>query len=159
MYNYGSEAWKEEHTAFRGEEVVVSRENRREAQMAQRIEQLKKKALKTLGIIAAILAVMMVREAQISKLCGEISKQETQIKKLDAMIAERELYLTGQLDLDTVEEIAQTRLGMHKPVQDECVYITINAEDGGEILMEENSSDSGFSAFIDKAKILLEYLY
>lgn len=158
MYNYGSAARELEYTrSF--EKVEATKKAKREAQIAQRIEQLKKKALKTLVVITAILTVIMIREAQIDQLCGAITKNEDAIAELDAMIAEKEMYLSGQLDLNMIEEIAVTRLGMQKPDPAQCVYITIETEDGGEILTEEPESNGGFSAFINKAKILLEYLY
>lgn len=158
MYNYGSEAIELEREYFESDEVTVSENKKVFAKDAARTEYMKKKALKSLAAIAAALAVLMMREARIDKLCGEISKEEKAIGKLDAMIAEKEIYLSGQLDLNMIEEIAVTRLGMQKPDASQRVEIAIKTEEGGEILTEETESGTGFSAFINKAKILLEYL-
>lgn len=157
MYNYGSEARELENKEDFKPETVKTDEKQKNRQAE--IEKMKKKALKCLGVVAAVLAVVMVREAKIDKLCGEIEKEEKAIKQLDAMITEKEIYLSGQFDLNMVEEIAVSRLGMQKADPSQRVEIAIKTVDGGEILTEETESGTGFSAFINKAKILLEYLY
>lgn len=160
MYNYGSVATNlDTKESFKGDTVKVSKEAKRSAQRAAKIEEMKKKALRSLAVIAAVLTVVMVREAQIDKLCGEIAREEEAIGKLDAMITEKEMYLSGQFDLNMIEEIAVTRLGMQKADPSQRVEIAIKTEEGGEILTEETETSTGFSAFINKAKILLEYLY
>lgn len=159
MYNYGSEAVElANNEDF--EINTVKTESRAKVRMsAQKSEAMKKNALKALGVTAAVLAVVMAREAQIDKLCGEISKEEKAIGQLDAMIAEKEIYLSGQFDLNMIEEIAVSRLGMQKPDPTQRVEIAIKTEEGGEILTEQTETGTGFSAFINKAKNLLEYLY
>lgn len=160
MYNYGSEAEKLEYTkGFKGSDVSADDASKRQAQMEIKIEKLKIKALKSLAVIAALLAVVMIREAQIDKLCGEITKKENSIENLNAIIIEKQMQLSGQMDINMIEEAAQLRLGMIKPVNEQYVSISVNKRDGGEVLTEESTQSGGFATIINKAKILLEYLY
>ncbi|MGM9552144.1 MAG: hypothetical protein ACI3XA_07815 [Clostridia bacterium] len=158
MYNYGSEARNIEETkAFEGSSVKVSREQKRKALMNKRVEEMKRSALKSLVVIALLLTVVMAREAKIDQLCGQISAKEATLKNVSAVITEKEMQLTGKMDLNMIEEIAVTRLGMKKP--DRILEIDVAREDGGEILTEDATVNSGFTAFINKTKTLLEYLY
>lgn len=160
MYNYGSEARNLEYAeGFTGRDVSADNESKRQAQMEMKLEKLKRKALKSLAVIAALLAVVMVREAQIDKLCGEITKKENSIHNLNALIVEKEAQLSGKMDINMIEEAAQERLGMIKPVNEQYVSIKLDKHDGGEVLTRESTQSSSFAATINKAKNLLEYLY
>ncbi len=161
MYNYGSEAREIEYSLENTEkrEVKLSKRQKTEAYIEARIEALKKKSIATLVIIAAILAVVMIREARIDQLCGQISNVEQDIYKLNAMITEREMHLSYQLDMNNIDEIAVSRLGMKKPDASQYIYIDVEKNNGGEILVDNRAGSNGFSAFVNKAKILLEYLY
>ena len=161
MYNYGSEAREIEYSAevTNDNAVKLSKKQRMEAYVNARLDKLKKKAIATLVIVAAILAVVMIREARIDQLCGQISNIEDDIYDLNAMITEREMHLSYQLDMNNIDEIAVSRLGMKKPDASQYIYIDVQKNVGGEILMKDNAAGYGFSAFMNKAKILLEYLY
>lgn len=161
MYNYGSEAREIEYSYSNvtKKENELSKKQKVEAYVEARIEAFKKKAITTLVIVAAILAVVMVREARIDQLCGQISNIEDDIYSLNAMITEREMHLSYQLDMNNIDSIAVSRLGMKKPDASQYIYIDVQKNNGGEILMNENMEANGFSNFMNKAKILLEYLY
>ncbi len=161
MYNYGSEAFELEYTEpFDNSEVIrKAKETKREVQIARQVEELKKKALKALMVVAVILTVIMAREAQIDKLCGQITREKDEIANLNAVITEKEMYISGKMNINTIENIAINELGMVKPDKENTVTIDIVKEDGGEVLTEEPTGQGGFAAFINKAKILLEYLY
>ncbi len=160
MYNYGSEAREIEYShSFEAEAVKVSKQQKRDAVFNARVEVLKRKALKTLVIVAAILAVIMTREAYIDQLCGQITNVEDEIYDLNAMITEKEMRLSYQLDMNNIDEIAVSRLGMKKPDASQYIYINVEKNNGGEILVNNTAGSNGFSTFINKAKILLEYLY
>ena len=161
MYNYGSEAREIEYgtSAAIKEEVKPSKKQRMDAYIEARIEAFKKKAITTLVIVAAILAVVMIREARIDQLCGQISNIEDDIYTLNAMITERQMHLSYQMDMNNIDSIAVSRLGMKKPDASQYIYIDVQKNVGGEILMKDNAGRTGFSAFMNKAKILLEYLY
>lgn len=158
MYNYGSEARELEY-GFEATEVTAAKEDKKRAQREMQIEQLKRKALKTLAIVAALLAIVMAREAQIDKLCGEISKKEESIENLNAVITQKEMQLSGKMDMNIIEQAAVERLGMEKPSSKQYVPLTVEKHDSGQVLTEESSQSSGFAAVVSKAKILLEYLY
>ncbi len=161
MYNYGSEARNLEYGFENVPEsgAKISKKAKTEAYIEARIEAFKKKSIATLVVIAAILAVVMIREARIDQLCGQISNVEDDIYKLNAMITEREMHLSYQLDMNNIDEIAVTRLGMKKPDTSQYIYIDVQKNNGGEILVDNRAGSNGFSAFMNKAKILLEYLY
>ena len=161
MYNYGSAAREIEYSTPLDpkKEVKASKKQRTEAYIEAKLEAFKKKAIKTLVIVAAILAVVMIREAKIDQLCGQVSNLEGDIYKLNAMITEREMHLSYQLDMNNIDEIAISRLGMKKPDSSQYIYINVEKNNGGEILMNDRAVNNGFSAFMNKAKILLEYLY
>ena len=160
MYNYGSEAKAIEYTeGFAGREVKVTKAKKKQAHIDVRVEMFKRKALRTLAVVAALLAVVMAREAQIDKLCGQISKKEASLENLNAVIVEKEMQLSGQMDITMIEDAAVQRLGMTKPNSNQYVSIAIDKHDGGEVLTENSTQNNGFTAFINKAKILLEYLY
>lgn len=161
MYNYGSEAREFEYVpaAEAKKEVKVSKKQREKAYVEAKIEKMKRSAIKSLVIVAAILAVVMIREAKIDQLCGQISRIEDDIYSLNAMITEREMHLSYQLDMNNIDEIAVSRLGMKKPDSSQYIYIDVHKNNGGEILVNDRAGSNGFSAFVNKAKILLEYLY
>ena len=158
MYNYGSEAIELEYSTYPTEKKVVGKVKKTAGKRAY-IASLQRKALLSLGVIAALLCVLMAREAYIDKLCGEITKKEESIHNLNAIITEKEMYISGQMDINMIEEMAISRLGMKKPDSSQIIYIDVEKKDGGEILTEDATGNGGFSAFINKAKILLEYLY
>ena len=157
MYNYGSEAraMKYSNSADGLVEVKGNRLAVRGAQM----DAFKKTALKTLAILTAILAVMLIREAQIDQLCGQKDNINKEIGSLEALIMEKEMHLSYQLDMNNVDQVAVSVLGMKKPDASQYVYINVEKDNGGEILVTENATGNSFSAFINNAKILLEYLY
>ena len=94
MYNYGSEAKSLEETQlFNGSKVKVNKEARKRAIMEEKIEAMKKSALKSLVVIAVLLAVIMVREAKIDQLCGQISDREGTLKNISAVVTEKEMQL------------------------------------------------------------------
>ena len=161
MYNYGSEAREIEYSSFEMPQSVkkLIKKHKSDAYIEARIEAFKKKSIATLVVIAAILAIVMIREARIDQLCGQISNVEDDIYKLNAMITEREMHLSYQLDMNNIDEIAVTRLGMKKPDASQYIYIDVVKNNGGEILVDNRAGSNGFSAFVNKAKILLEYLY
>ena len=158
MYNYGSEARKLEY-GFEATEVTAKKEDKVRAQREVQIEQFKRNALKTLAIVAALLAIVMAREAQIDKLCGEISRKEDSIENLNAVITQKEMQLSGKMDMTIIEQAAVERLGMEKPNSRQYVPLTVAKHDSGEVLTGESSQNGGFAAIVSKAKILLEYLY
>ncbi len=160
MYNYGSEAVRLEYTrGFEGKEVAVDKETKAMAEREVKVEKIKRTALKSLAVIAVLLAVTMIREAQIDKLCGEITKKENSIHNINAVIIEKEIQLSGQTDINIIEKAAEERLGMRKPVSDQYMAISLNKHDGGEVLTQDSTNKSGVASFFNKAKILLEYLY
>ena len=155
MYNYGSEARAEEYLQL--DENAQKNETAKQVQKKKRERHLKANAIKTLVVVAAILGVILFREAQIDRLCGQISKLKSQEENLAAVVTEKELYLMGTLDLNAVEEAALTRLGMKKP--DQYVEVHFVEREGGEILKKGENAAGPFAAFISKAKVFLEYLY
>lgn len=163
MYNYGSEARRIEYTeALEIEKKREERENkeRRARVMAERRRKAAHtKAIRSLIIVAAILGVIMVENARIDQLCGEVSAKSKELDNLQAVVTEKEMYLSGALDLNMVEDIATSRLGMKKPDQAQYVYVQLNSSDTGEVLSKPDGENKGFTAFINKVKILLEYLY
>lgn len=160
MYNYGSEAREIEYTeGFEGSVITADKKAKAEAARQVRIEKLKRQALKSLAVIAMLLAVAMAREAQIDKLCGEIARKEDSIHNINAIITQKEMQLSGHTDMNIIEKAAEERLGMQKPVSDQYMVIALNKHDGGEVLTEDTTNAGGMAAFFNKAKILLEYLY
>lgn len=156
MYSYGSAAEEIEYTVPM---VEVSTANRKSASGQVSREQMKRMLLKTLAILVAIVTVLLIRQAQIEALCNDITVKKEELRNLTAVVTEKEMYIIGQTDLNLVENIAVTRLGMKKPDASQYVYIDIRKPDGGQVLAENNTVSGGFAAFINKAKILLEYLY
>ncbi len=163
MYNYGSEArrleYAEELEIEERREEKENRERRARIMAEKRRRAAHTRAIRTLIIIAAILCVIMVENARIDKLCGEVSAKSKELDNLQAVVTEKEMYLSGALDLNMVESIATSRLGMKKPDQAQYVYVQLNSSDAGEVLSKPEGENKGFTAFINKVKILLEYLY
>lgn len=162
MYNYGTEARElETETA---NSLKVRRANKVQSSQIyderyrRAVEVLKKKAIRTLVIITAILTVIMIRQGQITALCGQSTKITNEINNLNALIMEKEMERSYQLDMNNIEMIAVSRLGMIKPSTAQYVYIDVQKNTGGEILVSDDAQ-GGFAAFVNKAKILLEYFY
>jgi cell division protein FtsL len=163
MYSYGSEAYELEYTSFREEEsakeALAIEERRKKAAEERKGRLFRIRAVRSLGILTMIIAIYMVRQAQIIQLCGEKSTLEKEVDNLQAVVTEKEMSLWGTLDQNTIEEVATTKLGMKKPDATQYVYIQLDGADRGEVLASATNSGKGFSAFINKVKILLEYLY
>ncbi len=163
MYNFGTEARELEYSASlevqRKREAAENARRKKRAEEARQMRILKAKAVRTLFIVSAVLAIILIREAQIDRLCGQISTKEKELENLDAIVTEKEMYLSGALDLKMVEETAMSRLGMKKPDQSQYVYIDMDKADKGEVLKETDGKKNAFESFFEKVKRVLEYLY
>lgn len=162
MYNYGTEARELETETANSLKVrqanKVQSSQIYDERYRRAVEVLKKKAIRTLVIITAILTVIMIRQGQITALCGQSTKITNEINNLNALIMEKEMERSYQLDMNNIEMIAVSRLGMIKPSTAQYVYIDVQKNTGGEILVSDDAQ-GGFAAFVNKAKILLEYFY
>lgn len=159
MYNYGSSARKFEYDNYDSAEKEIVNTKGNPSKRSVQIDKMQKTALKYLAVAAVLLGVLMARDAQIDQLCGKITRVEDNIYEMSAIITEKEMQLSGQMDVNLIEKEAVERLHMVKPTEDMYVNIKVNKIDGGELLTEQSTQSEGFAAFINKAKILLEYLY
>lgn len=160
MYSYGSEARELEYDASleaqRRREEARNAKRQKALAESKRRRAIRKNAIKALLVMTAILAVIMIREAQIDMLCGKISAMEKTKENLDAIVTEKEINLSGSMDLKVIEDIATSKLGMKKPDQSQYVYIKMDKSDSGQILDETKVKKDGIFEKIGK---LLEYLY
>lgn len=163
MYNYGSEAYELEYTSNSEKEKKraesAAQERKRRAALLKKRRVRRTAMLRSLAVITVLAGVIMFRTAQIDKLCGETANLAATVEDLQAEVTEKEMAISSALDQNALEEIASSKLGMKKPDQSQYVYIQSQGADKGEVLSGTGKGVSGFAAFRDKLKRLLEYLY
>ena len=114
-----------------------------------------------MGFVAAAALLMLVifsyvRLYEISSANDELRADLTRIQ---AENVEMSNHYTGIIDLNAVELIATSQLGMQRPVQDQIVYVDLGNTDKAVIVdsQGENVVSSAANAVVDTFRYILEY--
>ncbi len=114
-----------------------------------------------LGFMAAAALLVLVifsyvRLYEITSANDDLRAELATIQQENAEMANR---YTGIIDLNAVELIATSQLGMQRPVQDQIVYVDLGNSDKAVIIESQGESivSSAANAVVDTFRYILEY--
>ena len=112
---------------------------RRKANQAKQQEIRKNRTLIVCYVMMLLLAAVFMICKNISEYEGEIEIKKLEKEKAEIMsyISQKTFELEENVDLNTVEEIASSRLGMQRPTKNQTVYVNIKREDVCELTSKE----------------------
>ncbi len=160
MYTKGSNALKREYYTYdtpRTENEI--KENKEKSTAIRKHKStllLKKRIVAAVGLVAMMAFVILTRYAAIAKEFSELSKTRSELALINAQVVETRVKAEGNIDPKKIELEAQ-RLNLHQPAKSQIKYISLGNTDNGEVLKAEKTN--GFSAFINRISVILEYLY
>jgi len=118
----------DENERIRQEKRLVSR---KEKQMMQR-----RANFRIVCVIAALFFAayfMISKNVQVNDTAAEIKSLEKELATLESNTSQKMFELEQSVDLNTVEEIAGTKLNMQRPEKHQVVYINIKTDDVTEV--------------------------
>lgn len=101
---------------------------------------MKAKILLTIFIVFGMFATIMYRYAQISQLnyeSNQLSKEHVKLQNENVRVG---LEIQKAMDLNSIRDIAEKKLNMHKPDKSQIVYINVPKKD---ITIPAEKQDSG----------------
>ncbi len=157
MYeNDGSNALKQEY-----EYQVPEKEPKRISAPVRRKRGLtgrQKAAIFMCTIAVSLLALcVLTMMASLNADYRILSQKKSELKKLEAQVEQLSSKTEGAAVAAATEEQA-AEMGLYRAGKDQTVYITLDNDDGGRILAEDNSN-SGIKAFFNKVAVIAEYFY
>lgn len=115
----------------------------RSKKVARNNAKIKAKIVVYIFLIFGMCAIIMFRYAQISQIgydSDKIKKDYIAIQQENARI---ELEIEKAMDLDSIREIAESSLRMHKPDKNQIVYVTVPRQDKTILATKEQSKVLG----------------
>ena len=156
-YNYGSSAYNlEAMEKMHNEQSIKAKKQK---QLAHKQKQRKVLSIITLAFILAF--VILYRNAIIIQKSDTTDKLQSQLTHLQSQNAQTEMKLKEKINLQYVEEMATTKLGMKRPDKYQTVYVNVIQNDYAEISEEyktKNSYEGALSTVNRGSFNLLEYL-
>ena len=156
MYTDGTGALKKEYYSQRRSSAKVQKVKKLPVNNKKNIRLLKKRIVLTIAVAFAMALTVLIRYAVIARDYGELTKSREQLDLINAKVVETQMKAEGNLDPKKVDQEAQ-RLGLQQPTESQKKYISLGNTDNGEVLKTEETGT--FSAFINRASVILEYLY
>ncbi|MCX7921313.1 MAG: cell division protein FtsL [Clostridia bacterium] len=154
-YVYGTAAEKIEYNVYEENVVLKKKKQQRSNTKAK---------FKMIGYILTAFAVcfiIMLRYALITDINYEISQMNKKYNDLRNDNSRLKVALEKEVDLHKVRDVAETKLGMHKPDKYQVVYIKVPKSDFTKVA-EEEAKEIGndiFAAISSKADKLTKLLY
>ena len=96
-------------------------------------------------LITSLAFVLLARYAIITEKTTRLTNLKAEYESANSVVVQKEFNLEREVDLQKIEEIATTRLGMQRPEKHQMVYITMNNSDYTE--KEETGNKSGGGLF------------
>lgn len=160
MYTEGSGALKTEYYTYDAPKKSTAKKNAAETK-ARRMSRKKTLAMKKRLVGAILLAFVMsftvlLGYANITAEYNKLTRAKEELELISAKVVEKQVKAEGNQDPKKIEQEA-IRLGLRPPAKNQIHYISLGNTDNGEVVkLEEKNS---FSAFINRASVILEYLY
>lgn len=129
---YGNLAYKYDNLARIREEDDKAREAKKlQARKIKLREQKRLNFFLIAGILLLSMAAyfMISKNVQVHETKDEIKKLQNELAMLESNTSQKMFELEQSVDLDTVEEIASTRLNMQRPEKYQIIYINAPSED------------------------------
>ncbi len=99
-------------------------------------------------VITSLAFVLLARYAIITEKTSLLTKLRTEYETANSIVVQKEFNLEQEVDLQKIEEIATTRLGMQRPEKHQMVYINMNNTDYTEKADKQGMSGGGFFASV-----------
>lgn len=132
---YGSLAYALEEEAY---EVEVKKKKLK-INKEKRIEVRKNRTLIVCYVMMLLLAAVFMISKNVSEYEGKlkIKELEAELAGIMSYTSQKTFEMEENIDLNTVEEIASTKLEMQRPTKNQTVYVNIKREDVCEITSKE----------------------
>ena len=166
FYSEGNAAY--DIQSFGGVNVVREREyqqlpqepqQQREVRVVKAHSQVPVTSIMGFVAAAALLMLVIFSYVRLYEISSANDELRTDLTRIEAENAEMMNHYTGIIDLNAVELIATSQLGMHRPVQDQIVYVDLGNTDKAVIIdsQGENVVSSAANAVVDTFRYILEY--
>ncbi|MBE7033514.1 MAG: hypothetical protein E7406_04725 [Ruminococcaceae bacterium] len=161
MYTEGSSALKTEYYTLDAPKKRTSAKTKKARVSSakasrKKVLKIKKRIVAAILLAFAMAFTVLYRYAAITAEYNKLSRTKERVELMTAKVVEKQVKAEGNMDPKRVEQEA-IRLGLRQPSKNQIAYISLGNTDGGEVLKVEEKSS--FSAFINRASVILEYLY
>lgn len=151
---YGNLAYDYSAQIDEQEELAKIQEKRMRIQAKRRSRWEHIKVMACSVLIAASAFVMISRYVELDETKNTISNLKEELAAAEAATCQKTFELESMVDLNTVEEIATTKLGMQRPEKYQIVYVNINKEDTTEVTADQvegisNKLNEKYTAMVD----------
>ena len=93
------------------------------------------------AVLISLAAYFMIsKQVAVFETEKEMSKLQKELDGLKSKEIQKNFELEQSVDLETVEEVATTKLNMQRPDQNQKVYVNVTGEDVTEITSKDNES-------------------
>ena len=137
---YSNLAYKYDNYArIKEEDDKIREEKKKQARKTKLKEQKKLNIFITAGIILLSLSpyFMISKNVQVHETADEIKKLQSELAMLESNTSQKMFELEQSVDLNTVEEIASTKLDMQRPEKYQIVYINVPSEDVAKVTADK----------------------
>lgn len=137
---YGNLAYQYDNLArIREEDDLVRDKKRKETRKLKAREQRKMNFFLITGIVLLSMAAyfMISKNVQVHETGDKIKQLEDQLAMLESNTSQKMFELEQSVDLNSVEEIASTRLNMQRPEKYQIVYINVPSEDVAQVTADK----------------------
>ena len=137
---YGNLAYKYDNLAQIKEEDDLARDKKRKESRKLKIkEQRKLNFFIITGIILLSMAAyfMISKNVQMHETSDKIKQLQSELSMLESNTSQKMFELEQSVDLNSVEEIASTRLNMQRPEKYQIVYINVPSEDVAKVTADK----------------------
>ena len=161
MYTEGSSALKTEYYTLDAPKKRTSKKVKTSGVASAKAARksalrMKKRIVASLLLAFAMSFIVLFRYAAITAEYNKLSETKEELELISAKVVEKQVKADGNMDPKRVAQEAE-RLGMHQPTNNQIAYISLGNTDNGEVLKVEEKSS--FNAFINRASVILEYIY
>lgn len=139
-YVYGTAAPKIEYDVYTENKVLKAKKKQRAN------NKVKLKAVFTIMVCFGAFFYIMYMYAQITEVNYKLNKQNKQYTEIKNENIRLKLDIERSLDLNTVKEVAETRLNMQKPDKSQIVYLKVPKSDITKVAARDNSGINGEGA-------------
>lgn len=129
---YGNLAYKYDNLArIKEEDDKVRAVKKTQSRKVKLKEQRKLNFFIIAGILILSMAAyfMISKNVQVHETSDEIKKLQSELAMLESNTSQKMFELEQSVDLDSVEEIASTKLNMQRPEKYQIVYINAQSDD------------------------------
>ena len=137
---YRNLAYKYDNLAQIKEEDDLARDKKRKESRKLKIkEQRKLNFFIITGIILLSMAayLMISKNVQMHETSDKIKQLQSELSMLESNTSQKMFELEQSVDLNSVEEIASTRLNMQRPEKYQIVYINVPSEDVAKVTADK----------------------